>query len=163
MVFSVFAVQKSAWDPHVLSTSWCSVQGGPSKHTQSFAEASCLQACFATFNLPAPNVLLSLSYSSLLFLIVSSDPEEAPGLWAWCNEFLSFRGAFSCNHSWSKWFISVALLCALVFRAWLKRAKFSPQLEMENSQMPLMNFKLLLFLASVAARENLVIKLNNSY
>ena len=163
MALSVLAVLKSAWDNHVLSASCCSVQGGPSRDTQSFAEASCLWACFATLKFPAPNVLLSLSYSSLLFLIVSSDPEEALSLWTWCNEFLLFSGAFSCNRSWSKWFISAALLCTIVFWAWLKRAKFSPQLEMENSQMPLMNFKLLLFLASVAVRENLVIKLNNSY
>lgn len=71
--------------------------------------------------------------------------------------------AFICDHSWSEWFIAAAFLCTMVLWAWLRRAKCSPQLGMENSQMPLMNFKLLLFLASVAARGNLVIKLNNSY
>lgn len=29
-----------------------------------------------------------LCYSSLVLLIVSSDPEETPGWWSQCNEFL---------------------------------------------------------------------------
>lgn len=39
--------------------------------------------------------------------------KKALNLWTWCNEFLLFREAFSCNHSWSKWFISAALLGVL--------------------------------------------------
>lgn len=116
--------------------------------------------------LPVCFVLLPLTFQHLMFsclsIIVPSCFSLHP-LITWCNEFLLFRGTFSYNHSWSKWLLSAALLCTLVFWAWLERTNFSPQLEMENSQMPLMNFKLLLFLTSVAAREILVIKLNNSY
>lgn len=156
MTLLVFAVLKSAWDTHVLSASWCSAQGHPNKDTKSFAGASCLWACFATLNFTAPNVLLSFSYSSLLFLIMSPGSE---GLWTWCNEFPLFRGSFSCNHIWSKCFNSAALICTLVFSAQLKRTKFSPQLEKENSQILLMNFKLL-FTASISSSQR---KLGNKF